>query len=176
MTRRCLFVMTTNEQQILRDATGSRRFAVIEVTKMRDDLIQRDRLQLWAEGRQIFMEEGAKRLHTRLERATARTEQNIRYATQDAWADDIAEFVAGQESKPEGTRYPLSTRVILQYALDIDRGQRRLQDQQRVAEIMRTLGFQLEKGSAHRISGFPGTHRVWLRVNPLPDTPEEDDK
>ena len=176
VTRRCLFVMTTNEQQILRDATGSRRFAVIEVTKMRDDLIQRDRLQLWAEGRQIFMEEGAKRLHTRLERATARTEQNIRYATQDAWADDIAEFVAGQESKPEGTRYPLSTRVILQYALDIDRGQRRLQDQQRVAEIMRTLGFQLEKGSAHRISGFPGTHRVWLRVNPLPDTPEEDDK
>ena len=176
VTRRCLFVMTTNEQQILRDATGSRRFAVIEVTKMRDDLIQRDRLQLWAEGRQIFMEEGAKRLHTRLERATARTEQNIRYATQDAWADDIAEFVAGQESKPEGARYPLSTRVILQYALDIDRGQRRLQDQQRVAEIMRTLGFQLEKGSAHRISGFPGTHRVWLRVNPLPDTPEEDDK
>ena len=176
VTRRCLFVMTTNEQQILRDATGSRRFAVIEVTKMRDDLIQRDRLQLWAEGRQIFMEEGAKRLHTRLERATSKTEQNVRYATQDAWADDIAEFVAGQESKPEGARYPLSTRVILQYALDIDRGQRRLQDQQRVAEIMRTLGFQLEKGSAHRISGFPGTHRVWLRVNPLPDTPEEDDK
>ena len=78
--------------------------------------------------------------------------------------------------KPEGTRYPLSTRVILQYALDIDRGQRRLQDQQRVAEIMRTLGFQLEKGSAHRISGFPGTHRVWLRVTPPPGKPEEDDK
>ena len=176
VTRRCLFVMTTNEQQILRDATGSRRFAVIEVTKMRDDLIRRDRLQLWAEGRQIFMEEGAKNLHTRLERATARTEQNIRYATQDAWADDIAEFVAAQEKKPEGTRYPLSTRAILQYALNIDRGQIRIQDQQRVAEIMRTLGYQLEKGAAHRIPGFPGTHRVWLRVSPPPAKPEKDGK
>lgn len=176
VTRRCLFVMTTNEQQILRDATGSRRFAVIEVAKMRDDLIQRDRLQLWAEGRQIFLEEGAKRLHTRLERATAKTEQNIRYATQDAWADDIAEFIAAQEKQAEGTRYPLSTSTILQYALNIDRGQRRLQDQQRVAEIMRTLGFQLEKGSAHRISGFPGTHRVWQRVTPPPVKPERDGK
>lgn len=176
VTRRCLFIMTTNEQQILRDATGSRRFAVIEVAKMRDDLIQRDRLQLWAEGRQIFLEEGAKRLHTRLERATANTEQNIRYATQDAWADDIAEYIAAQEKQPEGTRYPLSTRAILQYALNIDRGQRRIQDQQRVAEIMRTLGFQLEKGSAHRISGFPGTHRVWQRVTLPPAKPEKDGK
>ena len=176
VTRRCLFVMTTNEQQILRDATGSRRFAVIEVAKMRDDLIQRDRLQLWAEGRQIFLEEGAKRLHTRLERATARTEQNIRYATQDSWADDIAEFIAAQAKQPEGTRYPLSTRAILQYALNIDRGQIRLQDQQRVAEIMRTLGYQLEKGSSHRISGFPGTHRVWLRGTPPPAKPEKDGK
>ena len=173
VTRRCLFVMTTNEQQILRDATGSRRFAVIEVAKMQDDLIRRDRLQLWAEGRQIFLEEGAKRLHTRLEHATANTEQNIRYATQDAWADDIAEYIAAQEKKPEGTRYPLSTRAILQYALNIDRGQRRIQDQQRVAEIMRTLGFQLEKGSAHRISGFPGTHRVWQRVTIPPVKPEK---
>lgn len=176
VTRRCLFVMTTNEQQILRDATGSRRFAVIEVARMMDDLIRRDRLQLWAEGRQIFMAEGAERLHTRLERATAETEQNIRYATQDAWADDIAEFIAAQEKKPEGTRYPLSTSAILQYALNIDRGQRRLQDQQRVAEIMRTLGFQLEKGSAHRISGFPGTHRVWQRVTLPPVKPETDGK
>ncbi len=176
VTRRCLFVMTTNEQQILRDATGSRRFAVIEVTRMEDDLIRRDRLQLWAEGRQIFLEEGAKRLHTRLERAAAEAEQNICYATQDAWADDIAEFIAAQEKKPEGTRYPLSTSAILQYALNIDRGQRRLQDQQRVAEIMRTLGFRLEKGSAHRISGFPGTHRVWQRVTPPPVKPEKDGK
>ena len=165
--------MTTNEQQILRDATGSRRFAVIEEAKIQDDLIRRDRLQLWAEGRQIFLEEGAKRLHTRLEHATANTEQNIRYATQDAWADDIAEYIAAQEKKPEGTRYPLSTRAILQYALNIDRGQRRIQDQQRVAEIMRTLGFQLEKGSAHRISGFPGTHRVWQRVTIPPVKPEK---
>lgn len=176
VTRRCLFVMTTNEQQILRDATGSRRFAVIEVTRMEDDLIQRDRLQLWAEGRQIFQEEGAKRLHTRLERAAAEAEQSICYATQDAWADDIAEYIAAQEKKPEGTRYPLSTRAILQYALNIDRGQRRIQDQLRVAEIMRTLGFQLEKGSAHRISGFPGTHRVWQRVTLPPAKPEKDDK
>ena len=176
VTRRCLFVMTTNEQQILRDATGSRRFAVIEVTKMQDDLIQRDRLQLWAEGRRIFQEEGAKRLHTRLERATAKTEQNIRYATQDAWADDIAEFITAQEKQAEGARCPLSTRSILQYALNIDRGQSRIQDQQRVAEIMRTLGYQLEKGAPHRVSGFPGTHRVWQRVDPLPDAPEEDEK
>lgn len=176
VTRRCLFVMTTNEQQILRDATGSRRFAVIEVTKMQDDLIQRDRLQLWAEGRRIFQEEGAKRLHTRLERATAKTEQNIRYATQDAWADDIAEFITAQEKQAEGARCPLSTRAILQYALNIDRGQSRLQDQQRVAEIMRTLGYQLEKGAPHRVSGFPGTHRVWQRVTPPPAKPENDDK
>lgn len=176
VTRRCLFIMTTNEQQILRDATGSRRFAVIEVTKMQDDLIQRDRLQLWAEGRQIFLAEGAKRLHTRLERATADTEQNIRYATQDAWADDIAEFIKAQEKQAEGARCPLSTRAILQYALNIDRGQSRLQDQQRVAEIMRTLGFQLEKRSSHRISGFPGTHRVWQRVTLPPVKPENDGK
>ena len=165
VTRRCLFVMTTNEQQILRDATGSRRFAVIEVTRMRDDLIRRDVLQLWAEGRKIFHDMGAVRLHTDLEAATRKCAQDIRYTCMDTWATDIADYLAAQYRMSPGARNPLSTGAILQYALNVDKDRRTAEMQRRVQEIMKAMGYRLDN-TVRRINGFDGVHREWVLAHP----------
>lgn len=57
--RRLLFWGTGNTREILADSTGNRRWAPILVTKRCDtDAIERDRLQLWAEGGERFALEG----------------------------------------------------------------------------------------------------------------------
>ena len=46
--------MTTNESNILRDITGNRRYAVIEVNgKIKIDLVAQDLMQLWAEAKTL---------------------------------------------------------------------------------------------------------------------------
>ena len=54
VTRRCLFVMTTNNTAFLSDRTGNRRYAPVEVGSFQADAIKPDLLQLWAEGKAIY--------------------------------------------------------------------------------------------------------------------------
>jgi len=56
--RRCIFFGTTNEVHFLTDETGNRRFLPIVITQVDVAAIERDRVQLWAEGLARFQAEG----------------------------------------------------------------------------------------------------------------------
>lgn len=56
--RRCVFVGTTNENELLSDHTGERRFLPTEVGEVDVAGIQRDRDQLWAEAFVMYKENG----------------------------------------------------------------------------------------------------------------------
>lgn len=56
--RRLLFIGTTNETHFLSDQTGQRRWLPMNITRADTDAIERDRVQLWAEGRERFLRAG----------------------------------------------------------------------------------------------------------------------
>jgi predicted P-loop ATPase len=53
--RRCIFVGTTNNVEVLGDATGGRRFSIVEIEQRADlDWVRAHRDQLWAEAKVLF--------------------------------------------------------------------------------------------------------------------------
>lgn len=53
--RRIFFIGTTNKDELFFDETGNRRWLPVEVVRHANmDDLKRDRLQLWAEGRELF--------------------------------------------------------------------------------------------------------------------------
>lgn len=52
--RQCIFVGTTNEQEPLKDATGNRRFPIVEVGAVDLHGLLRDRDQIWAEACHLY--------------------------------------------------------------------------------------------------------------------------
>ena len=140
VTRRCLFVMTTNNTAFLSDRTGNRRYAPVEVGVFSADEIVPDIPQLWAEGREIFKEFGGLRLHRDVEKLTEVINES--YVLPDSWEAAVGDWLQAQANLPEGARAPLQSRTILQMALQFDDKQVKRDDLTRLAEIMQTLGYR----------------------------------
>ena len=149
VTRRCLFVMTTNNSAFLTDRTGNRRYAPVEVGVFSADAIAPDIPQLWAEGREIFKEFGGLRLHRDVEKLTEAINES--YVLPDSWEAAVGDWLRSQEALPEGARAPLQSRTILQMALQFDDKQVRRDDLARLAEVMQTLGYRY--GSVRHAGG-----------------------
>ena len=140
VTRRCLFVMTTNNSAFLSDRTGNRRYAPVEVGVFSADAIAPDIPQLWAEGREIFKEFGGLRLHRDVEKLTEVINES--YVLPDSWEAAVGDWLRSQEALPEGARAPLQSRTILQMALQFDDKQVKRDDLARLAEVMQSLGYR----------------------------------
>jgi predicted P-loop ATPase len=130
--RQSVFAGTTNSDSYLRDETGGRRFWPVRVQRADIDALTRDRDQLWAEAvslyrsgrRWWFEDEGL--LHQ------AAREQEARYSG-DPWDDLIRSFVEHRSTVTVGD--------ILETLLHIERARWGQADQNRVARILRSLGF-----------------------------------
>ena len=87
--RRCIFIFTTNESRFLKDATGNRRFAVIDLgegkTARRFDFetLRRDYAQLMAEAKVLFEKNGI--MWQGVQRLSA--EMNTSAVETDVWED-----------------------------------------------------------------------------------------
>lgn len=135
--RRCVFFASTNEHQILTDPTGSRRFAPIETGAIDIDTIRPLIPQLWAEGREIFLEEGIK--HRRVEvLAAARASA---FELRDPWIEEISVYLNDRLTVAEEQRPPLTTRTLLECALGVPAGKAKVMDSRRVGNLMRSLGY-----------------------------------
>lgn len=157
VTRRSLFIMTTNNGSFLSDRTGNRRYAPIEVAQFDADAALPDIPQLWAEGEHIFKAMGGLRLHRDVETITESLNEN--YVLPDAWENAISEWLEGQENAAPGTQYPLQNRSILKYALGFTDSAIKRDDLSRVSEIMQNLGYRYKpaRDAAGKLA------KVWVK-------------
>jgi hypothetical protein len=109
--RRSLLIGTTNDTEILHDATGSRRFLPIKVGETKVDELVKDHLQLWAEARELF---DAKGILWEQAELLARDE-HAQFEGTDPWESSIASWIANGKEIPlkSSTVYERSSNPIL---------------------------------------------------------------
>lgn len=156
VTRRMLFVMTTNNTSFLTDNTGNRRYAPVEVQKFSADAVAPVVKQLWAEGAEIFKQYGGLRLHQDIEAITIT--HNDDYVLPDAWEPAIADWLKEQEKLAPEQRTRCQTREIMKYALQVAEGTIRREDQDRVSDIMQKLGYRYKAARTPS-----GVIKMWVK-------------
>lgn len=144
--RQCVFVGTTNEKHYLRDATGARRFWPVATTKIDLDYINRWREELFAEA--VHLYKAGASWHKMPKSALLEQEDRRDW---DEWENWISEWLF--------TKQVTETTVaeVAVQALDIDRERMNRQTQNRIARVLRVLGW--ESGKQKKIAGK--TVRPW---------------
>lgn len=141
--RRSVFLATTNDDEFLADSTGNRRWLPFEVLRIADvEAIERDRAQLWAEGKALFEKSG---VHYRRAEELARDEHD-KYTIKDSWVEDIgdwlykAEGLDGVSDRPIDREF-LSTKEVAWEVFGLEpRAIRRLEDM-RISEGLKKHGY-----------------------------------
>lgn len=159
VTRRCLFIMTTNNTAFLSDRTGNRRYAPVEVGMFSADAIRGDVMQLWAEGREIYNRLGGLKLHQDVEAVTDTL--NDRYVLPDSWETAVSEWLQAQERTEDCNRIALQSRNILNLALGFDDRYVKREDLTRLSELMQSLGYVYRTARTPSRDGKPT--KVWVK-------------
>lgn len=155
MPRPCVFVGTTNEQEILNDSTGSRRFWPVLMGRTDDEAVVRDRDQLWAEAMVCYRQ--GQQWWLTPDEEEMRKVASLPYRAVDPWEDAIREKL----NEPGFVdRDGLEIRKVL-LAIEPDTGRQTSLGQKRVQACLRTLGWC---PSPHRPRGDGGSRkRMWIR-------------
>ena len=139
--RQCVFAGTTNQDQYLHDETGNRRFWPVRCHQILQNALATDRDQLWAEA-VVAANSGEPCWIEDLDvLAAATSEANTRFIN-DAWADKLIPWVADRLAM--GERF-VTTAQLLESCLDMRTKDWNQRDQERVAKILRQLGFERRK-------------------------------
>ena len=138
--RACIFVGTTNEINYLRDMTGNRRFWPVKVSKIDIGALTRDRDQLFAEA--ALIEAGGEPLILPADlHADAKAEQEGR-VVEDPWEAILAGITGSlHPARDGGDEWRVHTKELFNH-LDIPLERRAPQQAQRIAAIMRRLGWE----------------------------------
>ncbi|MCM8595157.1 VapE domain-containing protein [Accumulibacter sp.] len=138
--RRLLLIGTTNQGEFLADETGNRRWLPIRVGRVDVEAIERDCLQLWAEGRDRFLLEGvawsdAERL--------ARDQHQAHMIT-DSWEDIVREWLdqVGADGVKNASRRFLRLNDVLRFALNFDTKNITRREELRVGRVLTTIGYE----------------------------------
>lgn len=150
--RRCLFFGTSNDREILADATGARRWLPMMVGKVDVSGILQDRDQLWAEGAEIFKSLGLQ--YSEAERLARNVHDD--FSVTDPLEDFVADWLATpwelNGTKPEDR--PVTTAEVIEMlkgrGIGVDHKNKG--DQMRIADILTRLGFVR---ALKRIDGRP---------------------
>lgn len=153
-----VFTGTTNDDEFLTDATGDRRYHVVESSAVDVEGIERDRPQLWAEAVQLYRSGVRWWLSDQLEEA--RKEANARFRQVDPWEALIRDWVLGRSA--------FAVEELLVDGLDVKPAQMRHGDRLRAIKVLKLLGFECRKARSHSYSVDVGAHeksrpRVWVR-------------
>lgn len=160
--RQTTFWGTTNQDAYLRDYTGNRRFWPVYCVTVNKQWVRDNRNQLWAEALHRFQEN--ERWWVSQESEADQLEFSIVKEAQDArlqrdpWEDVLIDYLAGI-TKPH-----LTSMEILKEAIGFDAAHIQQAHMNRLAPIMKALGW---KGARKRIPDARGKlvqRRVWIRM------------
>jgi putative DNA primase/helicase len=151
--RHCVIVGSTNDEDILGDSTGNRRYWIVQVHDRLDiPKLAAWRDQLWAEAVSLYRAGEAWWLAPEQERALARAQE--RFEKRDPWEEAIADWLARR-----ATLAPLTTTEILDKALHKPEGSWTSGDARRAAALLRRLGWEA-RNTRHDGDRF----RTWERM------------
>ncbi|MBE9208830.1 DUF3854 domain-containing protein [Nostoc sp. LEGE 06077] len=134
--RSCILFGTSNEQELLNDPTGNRRYWIIPVLQPIpiEDLI-RERDLIWAAANHLY-QTGHKWYLNSAERIL-QEQANKEYQTFDPWEETIASFVENREL--------VTTSELLTGALAIEPGRQDKMAERRISSIMRQAGWEQKR-------------------------------
>jgi predicted P-loop ATPase len=161
--RQCVIAGTTNSKEYLRDTTGNRRMWPVAVRGFDAETLRRDRDQLWAEAAAREARGDSIRLDPSLWEAAGR--EQAERLTQDPYYEALAHELGGFEGGLKVASADIWT------ILDVRAGQRSQDQNSRVGDAMRKLGWRRpNKGGTVRVggklvSGYVRGEQPWRAVN-----------
>lgn len=154
--RRLVFVGTTNKDEFLADETGNRRWLPVKVAGVDVEAIRRDRLQLWAEARELYAVLGVEWKGAESLAGEAHAEHMIA----DTWAESVGSWLDEADALTGETprdRKFLRVSDVLKGALRFDDKQIGRREEMRIGAVLRALGYARKK---LRVDGYP----AWVFV------------
>jgi len=145
-SRTNIFVGTTNQENYLRDETGSRRFLPVKCSEVNMDLLRDNKLQFFAEAvhRKLSGED-----HWEFPKDLAKIETEKRMEIEDPWFDYVEEFCSGLKN----------VRTIdVMYHLQLEPKRQERKEANRIAKILKKLKYEVVK---KRVNGEP----TWIFEN-----------
>ena len=138
--RRLVFIGTTNQDEFLADETGNRRWLPVRTGMANAEAVRRDRLQLWAEARELFSLLGvAYQAAERLAPAV-----HTAHTITDPWDQAVAAWLDSPDvltgDIPRAREFLRAVDVLLG-ALGFDNRQITKREEMRVCNCLRTCGF-----------------------------------
>lgn len=155
--RRVVLVGTTNQDEFLADDTGNRRWLPVRVGAADVAALQCDRLQLWAEARDLFLVEGV------AFRDAERLAEQVHgeHTVSDPWEDDIAKWLDTPDDFESGAtprmREFLQVNGVAAGALRLEARTFGKREEMRIGKCLQKLGYG--RGQ-RRIDGRKT--KVWL--------------
>ena len=140
--RRHVFIGSTNEDQFLTD-TQNRRFAVVHVQSLIDvDRIVKDRDQLWAEAKLLYMIDGIEQ--PELEKAFK--DVNEQYRLEDPWEAQLDLYLRTSFQSDDGELpydVPMTASELLTSAINVKLQTSKGSDVRKVSRAMKHLGYEV---------------------------------
>jgi len=160
LARRLVFYGTTNDPEFLQAHMGFRRWLPVLILGLIDtDRIVRDRLQLWAEARDVFLVDGLQFAEVEeLAKVERVAFQHVDPWTERvaAWLDEPLEIDDADGITPR-TCGTLRSEQVLRECCNLDLAKVKKGEQQRIGEVLKGLGMvRIQR----RIEGR--NHKVWI--------------
>ena len=156
--RRFLMVGTTNDREFLADPTGDRRWLPIDVRQLDDETLQRDHLQLWAEGTDLFFTHGILWQDAQMTSA----EVHLDYTIHDILEDQIAAWLDQEDSLTHETPGTRKFLRLLDVWNEVCGGATRLaprHEQLRIADALTRLGYERRTAYVEK-----RVQKVWMKA------------
>lgn len=154
LQRSCIFMGTSNSDDILEDATGNRRFCIIRVGQIEVDWFLENRDQLWAEAKHLYRSGEEPRLSEKMKALQA--EHNREFEKVDGWEPPVMDYVVGRPAKA----YGLTVSEILLEAIGIELDKQTKANEMTVAQILRRNGLQGKQTMTAGVRNY-----VWSFLN-----------